>query len=68
MVGLAIPESHREQELMGDARDRLADRVRDVAERTGERVQHVAERVLDEAKSTARTASEQEGLTGSVPA
>jgi hypothetical protein len=31
-IGLAIPETRKEQELMGSARDRLADRARDVAE------------------------------------
>jgi hypothetical protein len=64
-VGLAIPETRREQELMGGARDRLADRARDVAEETKEKVENVVERVADQAQSTAKSAARDEGLTAS---
>jgi ElaB/YqjD/DUF883 family membrane-anchored ribosome-binding protein len=63
-AGLALPVSDREVQLMGDARDRLVDRVRDVAEETAGKVQHVASRVMDEAQTTARDASRDEGLGG----
>ncbi len=62
-VGLAIPETRGEQELMGNARDRLADRARDVAEETKDKVGNVVERVADQAQSTAKAAARDEGLT-----
>jgi hypothetical protein len=64
-AGLALPPSDREVRLMGDARDRLVDRVKDVAEEAAGKVQHVAARVMDEAQDTAREAARDEGLTGS---
>jgi hypothetical protein len=47
-AGFVIPETRREAELMGDARDRLLDRAKEKAVETKERVQDVAERVIDE--------------------
>jgi hypothetical protein len=58
-IGLAIPETRKEQELMGSARDRLADRARDVAEETKDKVGNVVERVADQAQSTAKAFSPQ---------
>ncbi len=64
-VGLAIPETRGEQELMGGARDRLAERARNVAEETKDKVENVVERVADQAQSTAKSAARDEGLTAS---
>jgi hypothetical protein len=64
-VGLAIPETRKEQELMGGARDQLADKARDVAEETKDKVGNVVERVADQAQSTAKAAARDEGLTAS---
>jgi len=50
MAGLAAPKTDREVELMGDARERVADRVRDVAHEATDKAKHVAERVVDETK------------------
>ena len=61
-AGLAIPASDREVALMGDARDRLVDRAKEVASETTEKVQHVAERVIDETKSVGAQAARDEGL------
>lgn len=58
-AGLAIPETRREDELMGGARDRLADKTREMVEDTKNKV----ENVVDQAQSTARTAAKEEGLT-----
>jgi hypothetical protein len=58
-TGLAAPATRKEAELVGDARDRLVDRVRNVARETTDKVQRVAERVIDETGATAR----EEGLT-----
>ena len=38
-TGLAVPATRKESELVGDARDRLVDRVRNVARETTEKVQ-----------------------------
>lgn len=62
-AGLSLPATHAEVELMGDARDRIVDRAKDVAQDTTEKVQHVAERVISETKSTVADSARQEGLT-----
>lgn len=64
-AGMAIPETQKESELMGSARDRLAHKAREVAEDTKDKVGNVVERVADQAQSTARTAAKDEGLTAS---
>lgn len=51
-AGFAIPETRRESQLMGDARDRLVERAKEAAVETKERVQEVAERVIDESVGT----------------
>ena len=58
-AGFAAPTTDREVALMGDARDRLVDRVKDKAGEVAEKAQHVAERTAEEAK----TAAKDEGLT-----
>lgn len=65
-AGLAIPESPKERELMGAARDTLVDRAKDMASETKEKLQHVAERTLDQAKTAATEAAKDEGLTRSA--
>ena len=62
-AGLAIPETRKEDELMGGARDRLADKTREMVEDTKNKVENVVDRVADQAQSTARTAAKEEGLT-----
>ena len=64
-AGLAIPETRREHELMGGARDELLDRVKDVAQEKGRQAQRVAERTIDEARSTAKEEARNQGLTSS---
>ncbi len=61
-AGLAIPATRQEAQLVGDARDKLVDRVRNVARETADKVQNVAERVMDEASTTGREAAREEGL------
>jgi ElaB/YqjD/DUF883 family membrane-anchored ribosome-binding protein len=61
-AGLAIPESRREREMLGQYRDDLVGRVRDKVEDTRDRVQNVAERVVEESKDVAREAARDEGL------
>ncbi|MEP7066945.1 MAG: DUF3618 domain-containing protein [Gemmatimonadota bacterium] len=64
-AGLAIPATGREAELMGETRDHMVDKVRDVAEDTKSKVQQVAERVIDQAETTAKDASHEVGLMSS---
>jgi ElaB/YqjD/DUF883 family membrane-anchored ribosome-binding protein/gas vesicle protein len=61
-AGLAIPSTEKEAELVGDTRDELVDKVRDVAEDTKSKVQQVAERVIDQAETTAKDSAHQVGL------
>jgi hypothetical protein len=58
-AGLAAPPTDREVQLMGNARDRLVDRVKDTVQDKAEKAQHVAERAVEETKNAARD----EGLT-----
>jgi len=41
-VGMALPETEREREWMGDARDQMMDRAQEMAENAAERVQETA--------------------------
>ena len=58
-AGLAAPSTDREVQLMGNARDRFVDKVKDTVQDTADKAQHVAERAVEETKNAAR----EEGLT-----
>jgi len=62
-VGLAVPQTQRENQLMGEARDTLIDKAQDVASETFEKVQRVASEVTDEAKQTVKEQAREHGLT-----
>jgi hypothetical protein len=62
-VGLALPSTRKEDELMGEARDRLVDEARDAARQTAQRVQHVAEEAKDTALEDMRRQTEGSGST-----
>jgi ElaB/YqjD/DUF883 family membrane-anchored ribosome-binding protein len=47
VAGLIIPETRREHQLMGEARDRVFDRAGEMAHRAGEKVREVAEEAGD---------------------
>jgi hypothetical protein len=53
-VGLAIPETAKEHEVMGEARDTFVEKAREKAQATQERVQQVAQ----EAQSAAQQEAE----------
>ncbi len=57
-AGLAVPGTRREARLMGEKRDQLVDRVKDIADDKTEKAKHVAERVVESVKTAAR----EEGL------
>lgn len=65
VVGLAAPQTRRENELMGEARDNLLERAQEVAQDTMERVQHVAGEAVDQAQTTAKEEADKQGLTNS---
>lgn len=50
VIGLSLPGTRQEDELMGNARDQFAEQARGVAERAKE----VAQKTFDEAKETAK--------------
>jgi ElaB/YqjD/DUF883 family membrane-anchored ribosome-binding protein len=53
-IGLAIPETRQEHQVLGEARDTLLDRAQQSAEETMEKAQHVAEEAEKAAKEQAR--------------
>ena len=59
-VGLAIPETAKEHEVMGEARDNLVEKTQKKAQDAQEKVQRVAE----EAQSAAQQEADNQGLTG----
>jgi ElaB/YqjD/DUF883 family membrane-anchored ribosome-binding protein len=58
-VGLAIPETARENEVMGEARDTVVEKAQEKAQEAQEKVQRVAE----EAQGAAQQEAENQGLT-----
>ena len=62
-VGFSVPETDAEVSLMGDKRNALVEKARDIARDRGEKVKHVAERVIDEGKRVAKEVAREEGLT-----
>ena len=67
-AGLAIPGTRREQELLGDKRDELMDRAREIGREKLESVRRVAEGVIEETREAAREYAREEGLTSATPA
>jgi ElaB/YqjD/DUF883 family membrane-anchored ribosome-binding protein len=59
-IGLAVPQTSREHEVMGEARDTVVEKVQEKAGEAQEKVQRVAE----EAQSAAKDEAENQGLTG----
>ena len=56
-VGLALPETRREQELMGDARDRVVDNAKSMANNAVDRATEAAQNLVGTAKGAAETTS-----------
>ncbi len=57
-IGLAVPETRKEHEVMGEARDNLVDKAQDKAQEAQQKVQSVAE----EAQSAAKQEAQNQGL------
>ena len=58
-VGLVLPQTERENRLMGEARDSLVEKARGVAQETVEKVQAVA----GEAQQAVKDEASKQGLT-----
>jgi ElaB/YqjD/DUF883 family membrane-anchored ribosome-binding protein len=56
-VGLVVPETERENELMGDARDQLVDRAEGMAQETMGKVQQVASQTGDAVQQAVQESS-----------
>ena len=65
-VGLAVPQTRKENEWMGEARDTLVDKAQSVAHDKIEQVQQVAQKVTDEMAGTGDQGSQgqQKGAGG----
>jgi len=57
-VGLMLPQTQRENQLLGDARDNLVEKAQDLAQETIGKVQHIA----TEAQQTVQQEAQKQGL------
>ena len=70
-IGLSVPATRKETELMGEARDKLADKTRERIADTTDKVERVVQKALPEVKNVVREAARDvreaardEGLSG----
>lgn len=61
-IGMAIPSTRQEDELMGETRDRLVDRAETTAQQTMEKVKTVAEKATTAAEEEAKREAERQDL------
>jgi len=64
-VGLAVPTTRKEHQLMGEARDTLVERATEAASQAVDKVQNVASEVASQATDTAKEQAREQGLTSS---
>jgi hypothetical protein len=62
-LGLMLPSTQKEDELMGDTRDNLIEQAKTTAKETAQKAQHVANEAYESAKETVKDEAEKEGLT-----
>lgn len=65
-AGFAIPETRRENEILGPARDKLMDRARGMASQAKERATEVADRVKEVAEEELSSSDNSSSRTGST--
>jgi len=68
LVGLALPSTQAENQIMGEKRDQLIDNAQSVAQDVKERVQSVVEEKLPEVKQTAQKVADDLKQTGKTAA
>lgn len=73
MIGMALPGTRKEDELMGRKRDQLVDEMGDTAREYAEKAEHVADRATQEIKQSVKDVAEaskdeakKQGLTGAT--
>jgi len=63
-AGFALPQTERENQLMGETRDNLVEQAQQVASETVDKVQRVAGEVAKDAQQTAADKAREVGLAG----
>jgi hypothetical protein len=63
IVGFAFPATEKENQIMGEARDKVVDRAQDVASETADKVQQVAQQATNAAKEAAKDEAQKQNLT-----
>ncbi len=58
VIGMALPESERENQLMGEARDQVIENVQEMAHNAAERVQNAASEAAERVQDAASEATE----------
>lgn len=62
-IGLAIPETQTENQLMGEQRDQLMSQAQDTAQSMAQKAQTVAQQAAGAAKDAAQSEAQNQGLT-----
>lgn len=62
-VGLAIPETQKENEVLGSTRDQLVDQAQQAVQGKAQQAQAVAQEAVGAAKNAAQKAADEQGLT-----
>lgn len=62
-VGMALPETDKERELMGDTSQQLVEKAKGAASDTMDKVQTVAQKTFETAKDTAQQEAQNQNLT-----
>ena len=62
VIGMAFPSTDKENQIFGEARDKVMDRAQEVASDTAQKVQHVAEEATSAAKDAAKSEAERQNL------
>jgi hypothetical protein len=62
-IGLSIPETEKENQLMGEKRDNVMQQAQETAQEKVQQVQTVAQEAVGAAKDAAQSSADQQGLT-----
>jgi ElaB/YqjD/DUF883 family membrane-anchored ribosome-binding protein len=63
-IGMALPATEKEDEMLGEARDNLMEKAQETARETVDKAQHVAKEATQAAQETAKTEAQRQNLTG----
>jgi Protein of unknown function (DUF3618) len=62
-IGLSIPETEKENQLLGEARDEVMQQAQQTVQEKAQQVQTVAQQAVGAAKDAAQQSADQQGLT-----